>query len=726
DTSTTQVTGSPGDSLLASWVPAADLPDGEYSLRLVVTDDLERDYESRIEIDLDQFDPPEMSGWPQLPERGRSQLIPMMPTVADLDSDGDLEILLGPYAWQHDGTPIVNHAFGFFVDYPFALSFFVGFHGPPAVGDIDGDGDVEIVLIESDALAGVGAIRAFEHDGQSKPGWPRPISYPAAIGRTATPVLADIDGDSVLDVIVLDSDPLTVDDCRLDVFRGDGSLILSRSLAGECLTIPTIADLDGDGRPEIIVLGGDGRIFAVDHNGHPAPIWPQNFRVDDQFDYTAPSIGDLDGDGGLDIVVSSFNGQVYAFASNGLALEGWPAQVAGGDPSIPALADLDRDGRLEIVIGDRDGAIHVFDHRGATLEGWPKKLDGPANTTPAIADIDGDGQLDIVAVTGDRKVHAWDLRGREIIEQGWPIATGEYAADSPFPDQLGLAAAPLVADLDADGDREVVAYSRNLHVWDLPEAAYAISGEWPQYRANERSSGNVDEALVVRPPTVPRIFASTEFNDVADIEAFPISFDSSSPGAEIADASWRLIDADDPERVEIVGWLDGIEVNLAASHSLPEEPGLYLRIVRIPDVGRYHVRASIQAEPHPHTGAVERHVFTSNPIDVAEIAPANPRAEMIPGPSVLARTTAAARVEIDLVPGLRRFDFRVVRLADPGEPVLGTLDIEDLGEVNELGDSDLTEPGFIGLTIDPESPIDAAFSVNEVGEYEIQISILAY
>ncbi|MGE4605647.1 MAG: FG-GAP-like repeat-containing protein, partial [Myxococcota bacterium] len=729
DTSTTPVDGSESDSLLARWNIPATLPDGEYSLRLVVVDELDREYESRVRVEVDNYDPPEMSGWPKLPALGLAQLIPMIPSVADLDGDGDLEIVLGPFAWHHDGTAIVNHPLGFFTANALPASIFQGFHGAPAIGDIDGNGENEVILIHHDGFANAGAIHVFGPDGQSKPGWPKTRRYMGSIGRTATPVLADIDGDDVLDVIVLDSDGPNVPDCRLDVYRGDGSAIFGRTFAHSCLTIPTVADLDGDGRPEIILLGSNGQISVIDHAGHPAAIWPQNFQIDDAFDYIAPSVGDLDGDGGLDIVVPAIN-KVYAFASNGLALEGWPIAVACCDPSIPALADLDADGTLEVVIGDRDGTIHALDHRGAVLDGWPIVLDGPANTTPALADIDGDGALDVVAVTGDRKVHAWSASGQEISSQGWPITTGEYAGDSPFQDLLGLAAPPIIADIDGDGDREVIAFTRHVHVWDLPDAAVELPREWPMYRSNPRSSGNVDEDRVTQPPTDPRIYARPENYEVADIESFSLTFDLAPPAAQVAEAQWSILDADDPERAEIIGWLDGQEVDLAKSQALPAAVGLVSRTIRLPELGHYRVRASIRTEPapapHTETGEPKNHVFTSDIIDVIEVTPANPTTRIVPGASAFARTTVAAHVEFDLIEGLRLLVYTVVKPEQPDEPVLGTVDSLELGEVNVFGERDLSKQALIGLFLAAESPTHAKFAVNEAGEYEVRISILAY
>ncbi len=739
-TSTAPVAGTESDSLLAHWIIPATLPDGEYSLRLVVVDDLDREYESRVQIEVDGFDPPEMSGWPQLPPHGLTQLIPMIPVVGDLDGDGDLEILLGPYAWHHDGTSIVNHPLGFFTDYPFSPSLFQGFHGAPSIGDIDGDAENEVVLIYSDAFAGGGAIHVFGQDGQSMPGWPKALRFPGSIGRTATPVLADIDDDGALDVIVLDSDGLSRSPCQLDVYRGDGSLIFSRAFAHACLTIPTVADLDGDAHAEIILLGSTGQISVVDHTGQPAPIWPQNFRVNNFFEYTAPSVGDLDGDGELDIVVPSTDA-VYAFASNGLALEGWPIRVACCDASIAALADLDRDGALEVVIGDRAGSIHVLDHRGVALDGWPIVLDGPANTTAALADIDGDGALDIVAVTGDRKVHAWNIAGHELATQGWPIATGEYAADSPVQDLLGLAAPPIVADLDSDGDREVVAFTRNVHVWDLPDAAAELPREWRMYRSNPRGTGNVDEDRVAQPPADPRIYVVPENFNVADIESFSLSFDLASPVAPIARAQWAMLDADDPDRKKIIGWLDGQEVDLAKPQPLPAAIGLVSQTIRLPEPGRYRVHASIQTEPAPDTDednknnntknkkkkSTKRHqVFTTDIINVIEVLPANPVTRIVPGPSAFARTTVAARVDFDLIEGLRLLVFTVKKAGQSDEPVLGSVKFLELGEVNAVGERDLSERSLIGLFLAAASPTFAKFSVNEVGEYDVEISILAY
>jgi hypothetical protein len=236
-----------------------------------------------------------------------------------------------------------------------------------------------------------------------------------------------------------------------------------------------------------------------------------------------------------------------------------------------------------------------------------------------------------------------------------------------------------------------------------------------------------------------------ENHKVADIESFSLSFDLASPAAPIAKAAWSMLDADDPERKKINGWVDGRQVDLAKIQRLPAAIGLVSRMIRIPEPGHYRVRATIQTEPEPGADftidnpanargkardrsrdRVGHHTFTTNVIDVIEVAPANPVARIVPGASAFARTTVAARVEFDLIEGLRLLVFTVKKPGEGDEPVLGTVDPFELGEVNFLGERDLSKRSLIGLFLAAESPTFAQFAVNEVGEYEVEISILAY
>ncbi|XXX73568.1 FG-GAP-like repeat-containing protein [Sorangium sp. So ce134] len=110
----------------------------------------------------------------------------------------------------------------------------------------------------------------------------------------------------------------------------------------------------------------------------------------------SPVLADLDGDGRLDVIQAAFDGKVYAFDADGGALRGWPVEVHYEGPlaaepargrliATPAVADFDGDGLPELLVGSSErlgdggeaGAVYVLDARGTAapsgpvLAGWP-------------------------------------------------------------------------------------------------------------------------------------------------------------------------------------------------------------------------------------------------------------------------------------------------------------------------------------------------------------------
>jgi hypothetical protein len=200
------------------------------------------------------------------------------------------------------------------------------------------------------------------------------------------------------------------------------------------LATPAVGDIAGDRRPEVVATGLDGRIYAWVAEGRPARGFPyraigERPAADGTLDaafYASPALADLDGDGKLDIVVGGADQRIHAIKGNGAPVPGWPVLARDGADgnrakilSSPAIGDLDGDHRPDVVEGtgeaygstpDTSGRIHAFDATGRPLPGWPVRPSALAADSiplagegvpgsPVLADIDGDGR-DEVATTG--------------------------------------------------------------------------------------------------------------------------------------------------------------------------------------------------------------------------------------------------------------------------------------------------------------------------------------
>ncbi|MBD3368079.1 MAG: hypothetical protein GF405_07915, partial [Candidatus Eisenbacteria bacterium] len=404
--------------------------------------------------------PPSLEGWP-LQTSGSMYA---SPAVADLDGDGDLEIVVASveiYAWHHDGLEYMDGDGDPRTNGVFAVDGTGGYRASPAVGEIDGDPGLEIVApawqnvgSDSDPIYEVWAWNA--EDGSVVPGWP------TATMRFcwASPALADLDGDGRSEVLQACSDGYLYcwHGTGSEYMDGDGDPLTMgrfRSLSSEwCYGSTAVADVDGDRSPEIFQSSTCDSIFGWNADGSRLPGWPIYVSRRSE---TSPAIGDVDLDGAMEIAVSAQGGKVWLVEADGTPMPGWPVVVtiSGDFPPSPVLADIDGNGTLEVVILSSDGRMLIKDHEGTTLHGWPQDLPDGTLSSPVVADIDGDEEFEIVVGCKDGAVYCWNADGT--VPGGWPIRTDAEVNSTP-----------TVADLDGDGDNEVIVGGMDtaVYVWD--------------------------------------------------------------------------------------------------------------------------------------------------------------------------------------------------------------------------------------------------------------------
>jgi hypothetical protein len=409
--------------------------------------------------------PPSLTGWPL----ATSAAIYSSAVVVDLDGDGSNEILVASeelYAWHADGMEVRDGDGDPRTGGIFIVDGQGGYRSTPAVGEVDGDSGVEIVAAAW-ADVGTGGGAAYEvfvwngEDGSVVSGWP------VTTGKFcwASPALADLDNDGRNEVIIPCADG------KLYCWSYNGSEFIDGD--DDPLTVgvfadlgtpwvyasPAIADIDGDGDLEILQPAATESVYCFNADGSNVPGWPISIGVKA---YGSPAVGDVDGDGDLEIAIMSLSWYVWLFDHEGNALAGWPQLIAssGDFPPSPVLADITGDGFLELVQVGSDGEIRIWDYQGNTIAGWPQFLGTSVKSSPAIANIDADPDLELIVGSDSGKLFALNLDGT--IVDGWPIQTG---AD--------LYGSPTVADVDGDGDLEVVigGMDTGVYVWDC-EGAY--------------------------------------------------------------------------------------------------------------------------------------------------------------------------------------------------------------------------------------------------------------
>ena len=304
--------------------------------------------------------------------------------------------------------------------------------------DVDGDGTLEIPVISPTQVS------LYHGNGQLVTGWP--ISVSANPTLMFGPAMGDLDGDGKAEVVLGTGNLTSGSNGFLYAFHGDGTEVTGFpvSTGGEPMQV-TLADLNGDGHPEIIAPT-DSALWVLSGTGTSLTGWPVTVSVGSR-----AAVGDLNQDGQIGIVIRSSTGQLHVFGVNGQEWSGFPVTLPDSAPYLtsPVLADVNGDGKLEIVVADSTGKLHALHGDGTYLSGWPKQIATVALNPPAIADLDGDGQLDIVLGTAGAQLFAVHSDGTAVA--GWPASVTSTL--TPF--TFGVSA-PSVADIDGDGTLEVI------------------------------------------------------------------------------------------------------------------------------------------------------------------------------------------------------------------------------------------------------------------------------
>jgi uncharacterized repeat protein (TIGR01451 family) len=416
--------------------------------------------------------------------------------VADIDGNGDLEIVIA----QGGGhVSVFDHQGNFAPGWPQrpATQEFRSL----AVADLDGDGDLEIAVgrAELERLN----LWVFEHTGDVRDGWPQLSSTEGSAAGLYNDniTLGDLDGDGVLE-LVIPSDTITV--CA---YEPDGSQLATHEMYhdhpghdmdhwGE---VPAYVDLAyetrgwgpcddeftaranfADGPANIVDVNGDGvnEVVAIGdvHDCHTRPytdlyngpfIWnaDRSRFNEDGFDWTTlpvdtgapviqdyskiesvqpnPVTVDLDNDGNLEILYASYDGRMHAFWLDKTEHGNWPYSVYTSGPyrfaSEPVVADLDADGHPEVLFASwvqkgtgQTGKLHILDDLGNPLHevDLPLAYGSPdwngALPAPTLANLDTDGDLEVVLNTAHSGLVAYDLPSTESARVLWGTGRGSY------------------------------------------------------------------------------------------------------------------------------------------------------------------------------------------------------------------------------------------------------------------------------------------------------------
>ncbi len=267
-----------------------------------------------------------------------------------------------------------------------------------SLGDLDGDGDTDIVLAKGRHWPLLDLV--LLNDGQGR------FAQRHAVGdvadRTYTAALADLDGDGDLDLAMGNDKP---DQKRIYHNDGTGRFAVAGTFGSASWSTRniTIAELNADDRPDIIVANRGGpknlsnNYICLNDGAGKFPLC----TVLSSESATTIAAADLDGNGTIDLVVPHRDeGQSYVFLNNGSA--GFDVKLPFGRPDAAtravAAGDLTGDGLPELIVGSDEGGALVFVNLGGGVFAEPVSIGASSDEVYAIAvaDLDGDGVNDVV------------------------------------------------------------------------------------------------------------------------------------------------------------------------------------------------------------------------------------------------------------------------------------------------------------------------------------------
>ncbi|MFH8093133.1 MAG: PQQ-binding-like beta-propeller repeat protein, partial [Candidatus Aenigmatarchaeota archaeon] len=367
-------------------------------------------------------------------------------------------------------------------------------YSSPAIGDVNGDGNIDVVFASYDkkvyVLQGNNGQKIFD--------------FLTNHSIASSPSLSPIQGSNYLYIFIP-----SYDKNMYAINGSDGSKIWNFSTNGLIYSSPAIFDINGDGVPEVIfgsydkniyvlnstngekiwnystgdrvasspsvvstgndvliVVGSyDGKLYALNSTGDL--IW--QFYASDKIE-SSPAIDDVNGDGMYEVAFGSYDNRTYLVnASNGQLI--WSYATRNWITSSPVIANIAGD--KKVIIASHDSTVYSFNKDGSINWTFTIPTGGRIQSSPSIVDVDLDGINDIIVGCSDSRLYALHgLTGKPL----WSYKVNAYIFSSP-----------ALADINGDGDVDFIfgSFDKNLYSLDPPA--------WQIFGGNERRTRIYDD-----------------------------------------------------------------------------------------------------------------------------------------------------------------------------------------------------------------------------------------
>ena len=390
---------------------------------------------------------------------------------------------------------------------------------PAAVGDINNDGVLEIVVLTSYGNAR-GGFNIFDANGN--------VLFSTVTNNNpliCAPTLVDLNGDGELEIIFCGRGKASASiSAGIHVWNIQGEEMegFPFELPSTPAFTPTMADIDNDGFLEIFA-STTSALYCISHTGE------RLYMVDSEgaykYSYQSPLVVDLDGDGEWSLVGACHGDNPNHYvrdARTGEYRAGWPKPIPYWTYSAPTVVKNGEQHAIFMGMSGEGNVFYQYDKDGNVAPGFPLNLTSGIEGFVSVADIDGDGENEIITdfnlMEGNEGyIRAWEMDGTEVTDgfplrpQGLSFMNGANFGDINGDGQLEIVTLTYVQNFSPDDPVIVTAYALNQPNENLVFGTYKGS--------NDRVGWIHEEEVVVTCNPVCNVMAETG-GDVSEVHLY--------------------------------------------------------------------------------------------------------------------------------------------------------------------------------------------------------------